>query len=442
MRGERQSIQSSPEDDNAPSMLRLETLPSELVLKALSFVAWKDLFLARPVSKWMRGTVDEALSVIPAEVDLTRPSLRSVLDDAILTQLFEKLPCMVSLDISGCRGITHEGIIAVIRRCERISKLAISCVDSASDETLEVISICGAHKLCSLDISGGHGVNEFPSSFTTRGIDAIASFCCNLTEINISFCRSIDDGGLVRLVSTLSKLQKIAIAECIQFSESAIAEAFRVLPESMLHLDARATNVADDAMDALASRCSNLESLNISHCESISERSARCSFPSLLRLEMKGLALRDAGVVSLVSSSSAGLRELNVSNVAITDDCLLRIASTSALSNLRSLILMGCTNITDVGVISIANAAPLLIELNLQACFEVTGESVCIVAARCPKLTHVTLAGCNLINDLALYDIVLKCRNLLYLDINMCFGISEKGRGVVERAAPSIQIMM
>ena len=93
MRGERQSVQSSPEDDNAPSMLRLESLPSELVLKALSFVAWKDLFLARPVSKWMRGTVDEALSVIPAEVDLTRPSLQSVLDDAILTQLFEKLPC-------------------------------------------------------------------------------------------------------------------------------------------------------------------------------------------------------------------------------------------------------------------------------------------------------------------------------------------------------------
>ena len=311
----------------------------------------------------------------------------------------------VSLDISGCRGITHEGIIAVIRRCERISKLAISCVDSASDETLEVISICGAHKLCSLDISGGHGVNEFPSSFTTRGVDAIASFCCNLTEINISFCRSIDDGGLVRLVSTLSKLQKIAIAECIQFSESAIAEAFRVLPESMLHLDARATNVTDDAMDA-RSRCSNLESLNISHCESISERSARCSFPSLIRLEMKGLALRDAGVVSLVSSSSAGLRELNVSNVAITDDCLLRIASTSVLSNLRSLILMGCTNITDVGVISIANAAPLLIELNLQACFEVTGESVCIVAAAAP-INPRDACWMKSDHDLALYDIVL-----------------------------------
>ena len=238
-------------------------------------------------------------------------------------------------------------------------------------------------------------------------------------------------------MTSLRALKKLKITECIQFTDIGMADVLSKLPQSLVHFDAMAVNITNDGFRALADSCgARLEHLNISHCEGISDAATHAvSFPSLLHLAIKGTNLTDVGVCALVCSSRSGLRSLNASNVPITDRCLFRISSRApqSIACLRSLILMGCTNITDAGIIEIAKAAPLLVELNLQAVFDITGGGVRVVASRCPKLAHVTIAGCNLVDDLALYDLVKKCKYLQFLDINMCFGLSEEARTLVER---------
>ena len=110
----------------------LGVLPQEVVVRAFAFLGHDDLFAARPTSEWMKTICDSALALVPAILDLTHPEVRSIVDDELLVSLAEKMPEMVSIDISGCRGVTHDGIAALIERCDKLSALSLSCVGTGN----------------------------------------------------------------------------------------------------------------------------------------------------------------------------------------------------------------------------------------------------------------------------------------------------------------------
>ena len=159
------------------------------------------------------------------------------------------------------------------------------------------------------------------------------------------------------------------------------------------------------------------------------------------------------------------LQTLNLSCCRnITDASLTRVAR--GWSNLHSLNLAGCSRITDASLTRVARGCPNLQSLNLDSCRNITDASLGEVAFGCLNLQSLVLRYCSRITDASLTRVARGCSNLqslnLYecnnitgaslaavgvlcsylqsLDLRQCFSITSVDKNVLRKLHPKLTI--
>ena len=103
---------------------------------------------------------------------------------------------------------------------------------------------------------------------------------------------------------------------------------------------------------------------------------------------------------SKVKELMVGVDDYDHSNRAniVTDEWLSLIGS-GKFSQLVSLNLSFCGNITNAGVVHLAHKCPQLTSLDLQGCRNITDAGVIQLADKCSQLTSLNLHGCSNITN-------------------------------------------
>ncbi|RVX03241.1 F-box protein SKP2B [Vitis vinifera] len=209
------------------------------------------------------------------------------------------------------------------------------------------------------------------------------AICLGLTHLSLSWCKNNMNNLVLSLAPKFTKLQALTLRQDKPQLEDKAVEIIANYCHDLQDLDlSKSFKLSDSSLYALAHGCPNLTKLNISGCTAFSD-AALAHLTGFCR-KLKILNLCGCG-------KAASNRALQ----AIGRNC----------SQLQSLNLGWCEDVSDAGVMSLAYGCPDLRALDLCGCVHITDESVIALANRCLHLRSLGLYFCQNITDKAMYSL-------------------------------------
>ncbi|KAL2519927.1 F-box protein SKP2A [Forsythia ovata] len=166
-----------------------------------------------------------------------------------------------------------------------------------------------------------------------NSVEAIASYCHDLQELDLSKSFKLTDHSLYALAHGCVDLTKLNISGCSAFSDTALAYLSGFCRKlKFLNLCGCVQGATDRALKAIGFNCNQLQSLNLGWCDHVGDegvKSLAYGCPDLRALDLCGCLL-------------------------ITDESVIALAKNCL--RLRSLDLYYCQNITDRAMYSLAQS--------------------------------------------------------------------------------------
>lgn len=201
---------------------------------------------------------------------------------------------------------------------------------------------------------------------------------------------SLNDKVLLLLGSKLSAIESVDLSGCVHLNEkSSILSFLENISTVLDSIWLKDCEISDDTVKVLCRRFSNLKVVNLSGCEKITN--ASCTELGKLK------KLENLNIAGCRLISNEGIRQLALSNIVeINLGQLYQIASGSflplipQLTSLKSIVLRR-TNVNDEVVREIATYCSSTLEsINLEYCPDVTNASIKFLIIACSKL-HVLI---------------------------------------------------
>ena len=242
-------------------------------------------------------------------VALINPQLSSLaiygscsFNDATLARVCEHCGQLTTLSLSGTlKDITPEGIASVVKNCQQLKSLSISCSESddSDDESqqedewqlgdelfvplsttnvttsaLEHFGLCGFDAITFdglkkfLECVKGHltslDLSELPC-VNDSTLTEIGNMCPNLTAVAFSHCK-LTDTSIKEFCLKCKLLQTIDISGCEELTDNAIVSIARNCRSLKKINFAWCLSITEVVLDELGINCPGLESVNASQC--------------------------------------------------------------------------------------------------------------------------------------------------------------------------------
>lgn len=267
------------------------------------------------------------------------------ISDADINLLIKGCQELTSLDLTGCDVITHKTVVVLLQSCSKLTALNLS---ECNITDLFILSL-------TLQIApiGGSPTN-----------------CTSLSTLNLGGNFQLTNLAIVSLEHTFTTLSTLELHGNRRVTDSAIYSLAQQYPH-LTDLDLAACGVRQGAIEALATSCQTLTSLNLSHCTFVTDMGVTalvqgCRLLSKLYLNSCYL-ITDEAVIAM-ARYGASLREIHLSCcAAITDTSLLALATrqegrTAASSHLQIAVLniRGCHIVSDRAILTLASSCVTL----------------------------------------------------------------------------------
>ncbi|KAG8577140.1 hypothetical protein GDO81_010077 [Engystomops pustulosus] len=324
---------------------------------------------------------------------------------------------IIYLDLSGCTQISVDGFKYIADGCASLQHLKINdmftltdnCITTLLEKCQNIVSIsllgsphlsdvafkiiAQGRKLVQIRIEGN-------SRITDASIKAISRSSPNLSHIYVADCQKITDISLKALAS-LKNITVLNVADCIRISDPGVRQVVEG-PSGNKIRELNLTNclrVSDLSLLRIAQKCHNLNFLNLSFCENVSDSGIELlgNMASLISVDISGTSITDQGLTALGSQSK--IKELSISE---------------------------CLGITDIGIQRFCHQSRDLEVLDISHCLQVTNNTLKTIAFCCKMLTSISIAGCFKITDISIQYLSGGCRYLHIIDISGCIHLSDK----------------
>eukprot|EP00899_Mesostigma_viride_P018928 jgi/Mesvir1/27036/Mv20735-RA.1 len=177
--------------------------------------------------------------------------------------------------------------------------------------------------------------------------------------------------------------------------------------------------------------CRRLRTLNLACCAGIRDdflAVVAVSCRDLERLDVSDCDVSDNGVIALAQHCHE-LKHLLLSDCKqVTCASIQHIAE--GCCHLEQLVVTR-TKVTDAGITAIARRCTKLRHLDVQSCSYVTDAGISEVAAHCPRLQHLGVQGLLHVTDISIIAVAEACPGLIGLDISACIAMSAHGMRVL-----------
>lgn len=309
-----------------------------------------------------------------------------------LRDVVQGIPNLVSLNLSGCYNVTDIALShAFVTDISSLTKLDLSLCKQVTDSSLGRIAQC-LKNLEVLELGGCCNV-------TNTGLLLIAWGLKSLRWLNLRSCWHVSDQGIGHLAGfnrdtadgTLL-LEYLGLQDCQRLS--------------------------DEALKYVSSGLTELKSINLSFCVSITDSGLKylAKMASLKELNLRSCDnISDIGMAYLAEGGSR-ITSLDVSFCdKISDQALIHVSQ--GLFNLKSLSLSAC-QISDDGLMRIAKTLHDLETLNIGQCSRITDKALTAVAESLKRLRCIDLYGCTRITTAGIQSI-MKLPQLAVLNLGL-----------------------
>eukprot|EP00742_Colponemidia_sp_Colp-10_P008066 GILJ01008704.1.p1 GENE.GILJ01008704.1~~GILJ01008704.1.p1 ORF type:complete len:550 (-),score=63.17 GILJ01008704.1:123-1772(-) len=321
---------------------------------------------------------------------------------------------LIRLDIRGCWGVRDDVIKLISAACPNIEDWRLS------------------------------GVN-----LTDVGLYAIAKNCLNLKKLDISTCYDFTRRGVQAVLRSCSSLSVFLLRGCRQVSDDAFASEFSFDDGASLALEVAegfgldGEQQAGQRVAALPVELHNvhivsggLEVLDLSECRRLRNilQHVALNFPNLIELSVNRCGLVDDDGVCALATTCRGLRKLDLGHCSkLTDNAILAISNSSFAPLLEYLDLTVVELMTDKSAVCLATACPQLTTLYFGGCSQLTEVSVMAVANFCRKLEVISLTGCG-VDDTSMLHFFPALSQLRVFILKSADRLSAAGVGAVKEA--------
>ncbi|KAJ1410950.1 Leucine-rich repeat [Sesbania bispinosa] len=398
--------------------------------------------------------------------------------DKALIAVAKNCPNLTDLSIESCPNVGNEGLQAIGKLCPNLRSVSIKDCSGVGDqgiagllsptsfvltkvklESLAVsdlsLAVIGHYGFAVTDLvlnclpnvsekgfwimGNGHGLQKLTSltigycrGVTDIGLEAIAKGCPNVQNFELRKCAFLSDNGLVSFAKAAPSLESLELEECHRITQFGF---FGFL-----------INCGAKLKDLTLERCYGIKDLNlelpaVSPCESVCAVSIRdCPgfgnaslaalgklCPRLQHVELNGLeGITDAGFLSLVERSEAGLVKVNLSGcVNLSDTGVLSMVKLHGCS-LEVLNLNGCKKVTDASLMAIAGNCSLLSDLDVSKCAITDTGITALAHGNQFNLEILSLSGCSMVSGKSMRALKNLSDTLEGLNIRHCNRISSR----------------
>ena len=255
-----------------------------------------------------------------------------------------------------------------------------------------------------------------------------------LYSLNLSGCLSLSTPSINLLFANLQELIDLDVTGLICVTDkslrilSARSKKIKTLKLSCCR------NVSGEGVMIIAERCKDLEGLWIGNIRGIGddvmEKLGECKKLSILHVN-DCLGMTDQSLLKFVQADDQlqfknySLEILNLcNNESITNSGIEKLAKGSP--RLRSLMLSGCTQISDVALDHLVAYCPMMETLDLEEC-SITNLGLTIIAnsnwTLCLK--HLCLSYCDAITDTSVLYLLNRCQQLIELEVDNCSKLTD-----------------
>lgn len=282
--------------------------------------------------------------------------------DAGIASIGSGLCSLQSLDISYCRKLTDKGLSAVAEGCQDLRSLHLAGCRFVTDGTLQ----------------------------------ALSKNCHNLEELGLQGCTNISDSGITDLVNGCQKIKFLDLNKCSNIGDIGISSVSELCSSSLKTLKLLdCYKVRDESILSLAKFCENLETLIIGGCRDISDDSikqlaASCK-SSLKNLRMDWCLNISDSSLSCILMQCRNLEALDISCCEEVTDAAFQGLGEVELS--LKVLKVNCPNVTVAGIGNVLEKCNSLEYIDVRSCPHVTQASCEEAGLQFPRCCKVNFAG-------------------------------------------------
>ena len=373
---------SSSQSDARPaagSLPRANSLP-KLPLGSKAAIPTQSIFerdsprARATLRSFLRNFLEANGADLRLDIDLAAHALATgtPITNAMVQEICVMQNDLRSLDLSGGREVTDVGLWAIARHCTKIEDLKLSGCDEVTKVGLRSVAL-RCQRLRTLEFQGCKNLDD-------EALRTLAGGCWDLETLNLNKCPKITDAGLAEMARVCRNLTYLNVSDCAQVGE-----------------------FGDTALLELGKFCSQLATLDMFGCRHVRDK---------VRVRVRARVWGRALIL-----------------------CIGRLRGTDTVRRQLSLSLP-----PPQGLIAVAKGCTNLETLRLTGCREVTGSAVGALAKNCHQLTDLSLAGCEKILNKDLSVLARSCSKLQKLDISECSEIHAVGlHALVHQVTPRLR---
>ncbi|KAL9320236.1 hypothetical protein ACSQ67_012075 [Phaseolus vulgaris] len=335
----------------------------------------------------------------------------SLVDDVGLRFLEKGCPLLKAIDVSRCDCVSSSGLISVISGHGDLEQLdAGYCLSELSAPLVKCLENLKQLRIIRID---GVRVSDFI-------LQTIGTNCKSLVELGLSKCVGVTNKGIIQLLPGCGNLKVLDLTCCRFISDAAISTIGDYCPDLVCLKLESCDMVTEKCLYQLGLNCSLLEELDLTDCSGVDDIAlrylSRCS--ELVRLKL-GLCtnISDIGLAH-IACNCTNMTELDLYRcVRIGDDGLA--ALTSGCKRLTKLNMSYCNRITDRGMEYISHLGELS-DLELRGLSNITSIGIRSVAMSCQRLADLDLKHCEKIDDSGFWALAFYSQNLRQINMSYC----------------------
>jgi F-box and leucine-rich repeat protein 2/20 len=264
----------------------------------------------------------------------------------------------------------------------------------------------------------------------------------HIQTLDLSQSPDLDDNCLNTIATTFGVLQQLRLNHCPSITNAGLKAVARRRGASLLNISvAHCAHITDEAIEVLVQSCPRLQSIDISGCCGVFDRSliALAKLRSLKCIQLNDCSnITDSAVTVLLLSLSAGIiRDIGLLGCStLTDESLRHIYEQRTISGykrhnyckqLQTLKLGATANVTDQTVRRIAAACTSLQSLHLIDMPQVGSDDTLATISDISALTDLQLCGLQRVSDAGIHALFsgLNPPALFTLNLQRCIKVTD-----------------
>lgn len=266
-------------------------------------------------------------------------------------------------------------------------------------------------------------------------------FWCKMSpDLNSLYFSSCDiyDRMLIEILSACSNLKSLALHNCRELFMSGrlldVPQDVKAVSKALQHLkelNLCANRYLSDAMlNRLVSVMPSLKSISLESCQmSYHAGLFKKYYPDRLTADNSDFAsetvLTFQNLYKIILKRAGVIKNLNLSRTLVDSAALSKISELKELQ-LEEMQLIGCEQLTNSGILSLAQHQTKLMALDVSYCSRITDQALINVCTNLSNLQKLAVRNCRAITDLSIVHLN-KLANLEDLDISQCEQVSAVG---------------